>query len=76
MNREQIETAKLKLSNRNCPICGGRILVYSNPSAPISQITSQEQSYFDEIDISQDYFDIECADCGYVMKFNKIKFFK
>lgn len=47
MNKKQIETVKSKLSNRNCPVCKGRILLYSNPLVPISQISSPiEQSFF------------------------------
>jgi DNA-directed RNA polymerase subunit RPC12/RpoP len=72
MNKKQIETVKSKLSNRNCPVCKGRILLYSNPLVPISQISSPiEQSFFDEIDISKDNIKIECRHCGYIMFFKK-----
>lgn len=72
MDKKQIEAIKLKLLNKNCPICGGRILLYSNPLAPTSQISSPlEQGFFDEIDISKDNIKIECTCCGYIMFFNK-----
>lgn len=63
---------KNKLGNRQCPICKTSILQYYS-IVNYAAISEPEALIYSKIDTSKDYVDIECAFCGYVMKFNTKK---
>ena len=77
MNKKQIDSIKSLLHNKVCPICKDWISPLSNPILANNVTTAEEQLYLENIDLSdEDYIDIECEHCGYIMTFRKHTLFR
>ncbi|MCS2582241.1 hypothetical protein NXY00_00815 [Bacteroides sp. BFG-551] len=79
MDKKHIDSLIGTLKNKICPICGGRILPFHSTNELNNipdNIPLDKRSFYEKIDLSEDYFDIECGHCGYVMNFKKETFFK
>lgn len=75
MNKEQMQKFRKKLGNSQCPICTWKVLqCYS--IAYKDKISEQEELFYSQIDISKDYINLECINCGYAMTFNKETLFR
>lgn len=60
---------KSKLGDKKCPICKSAISpYYSMVNRYI--ITEQEELFYDKMDVSQEFIEMKCNNCGYVMAFN------
>lgn len=73
MEREDYEKILRKLGSTNCPICN-KETICSILSYHDNTIDDNNEKSFS---ITNDkYIEVECDNCGYVMKFNKETLFK
>lgn len=70
MEREDYQKIQKKLGLYNCPICNNQVIYCCFEKISIFNQDNQPVSFSAESIPDKDYIEIECQNCGYVMKFN------
>ncbi len=69
ITKEQYNKLTAVISARKCPICNSRTIMQCIQDK--TQIYFDDQYYIDTPNILNDeYLELECANCSYVMKFH------
>ena len=70
MNKHQYAKLENKLGIKYCPICG-RQAIYCAYNKVNIFCKNGESFPFEDVDIPQDkYIELECKNCGFIMRFN------